>query len=65
MLPAPDGILGHCETTPQDSEISPASSSPGPQEHTTVMESCFGVSFQLDQEKVCASTAGSGNTASH
>lgn len=63
MLPAPDGILGHCETAPQDSEISPASSSPGPQERN-VVESCFGVSFQLDQEKVCASIAGSGNTAS-
>ena len=65
MPPAPDGVSGHCETTPPDPEISFASSFPGPQEHGTVMESSSGVSFQLDQEKVCAPVAGSENTASH
>ena len=65
MPPAPDGISGHCETIPPEPEIRSASSFPGPQEHTTGMESSFGVSFQLDQEKVCASVAGSGSTASH
>ena len=65
MPPAPDGLSGHCETIPPEPEIRSASAFPGPQEHTTGMESSFGVSFQLDQEKVCASVAGSGSTASH